>query len=168
MWVNSLFKTSYWHDLRHGEHFVVQKQEAPTLGANTARELFWLVEWQKRCTPRWLHWKADTLHPAMSVAEVSVRYPFESMFCMCWTLGDWWTASAFTDSPPRKRRRHLLSTGNWCTTKFGLHPMHWGEMQVVGGSANVCNEKLVSTQLLMLALIHWSLTMENDSDKMSE
>jgi hypothetical protein len=136
MWVNSLFKTSYWNDLRHGEHFVMQKQEAPTPGANTSRELFLISEWQKRCSPRWLSWKEHTLHPAMSVAKVSVRYPYDDMFTMCWTLGDWWSASSFSDKSSPKKRRHLAQLDTWCTTKFGLHPRHWSEMQGVGGSGH--------------------------------
>lgn len=107
MWVNSLFNTSYWIDRRHGGDFVMQKLEAPAPGANIARELFLLSEWQKRHSPRWLSWKEHSLHPAMSVAKVSVRHPYECMLTMFWTLSDWWSASSFSDPSPRKRRRYL-------------------------------------------------------------
>ena len=58
MWVNSLFKTRYWNDMRHGEDFVMQKLEAPAPGANIARELFWLSEWQKATVPDGVHGKS--------------------------------------------------------------------------------------------------------------
>ena len=160
MWVNSLFKTSYWNDMRHGEDFVMQKLEAPEPGANIARQIFWLSEWQRRQSPRWLSWKEHSLGPAMSVAKVSVRQR-RIGHTMFWTLSDWWSASSFSDSSPRKRRRQFAQLDTWCTTKFGLHPRHWSEVQGVGGRGNCGTEKLVSTQLLILALIHWSLTMEN-------
>ena len=135
MGVNSLFKTSYFHDMRHEDNFVVLKHSSAP-GA-TSKEFFRLTEWEQRCTPRCVSWPAASNHPAMPVAKVFERYPSEFLFCMFWSLRDWWVASSFTDFFSAKKRRQFKATDNWVTPRFRLHPKHWGEQSFVGGMAFV-------------------------------